>query len=122
MDHREFTKKELGNIGENLAADYLEKAGLQILVRNYRCPKGEIDIIARDGDCLVFAEVRMKTSGAMGYAEESIDQKKLKKIRGSVAYYILEQGYPKWPSLRIDLLAIYYKTNKYTINWLKGIV
>ncbi|NLI91414.1 MAG: YraN family protein [Peptococcaceae bacterium] len=122
MDYQGLTKKELGDLGESLAADYLEKAGLQIIARNYRCPKGEIDIIARDGEHLVFIEVRTKTSGIMGYAEESIDRKKMQKIRGSAAYYVMERGYLQWPSLGIDLLAIYLEKTKYTVNWIRGIV
>jgi putative endonuclease len=121
MDYRKLSKKELGNLGESLAADYLEKAGLQIITRNYRCPKGEIDIVAREGQCLVLVEVRAKTSGKMGYGEESVDLKKMRKIRGAAAYYVMEQGYGHWPPLRLDLVAILFALNDFTVNWLKGL-
>jgi len=108
-------------MGESLAEEYLNKAGLRIVMRNYRCPKGEIDIIARDEDQLVFVEVRSKTSQAMGWAEESINSKKIQKLRNCAAYYVMEQGCKQWPSLRIDLLAVNWAEDKHVINWIKGI-
>lgn len=121
MAKKGLSKKDLGNMGESLAAEYLEKAGLRIVMRNYRCPKGEIDLIARDGDQLVFVEVRTKTSQAMGWAEESVDSRKRQKLRNSATYYVMEQGYKQWPSLRIDLLAIKWTEDEPTVSWLKGI-
>lgn len=121
MDFKSFSKKELGDWGENLAADYLRTAGLKIMRRNYRCPKGEIDIIACDGECVIFIEVRTRTSGNRGYAEESIAQKKLQRLRTLGAYYLMEQGYREWPMLRYDVVAINIENDKPVINWVKGI-
>ena len=61
LDFKDLNKRELGKLGENLAVEYLQREGLKVIVRNYRCPKGEMDIIAWDGDCLVFVEVRSRT-------------------------------------------------------------
>lgn len=136
MDHKSLSRKALGELGESLAVEHLRKAGLQILMRNYRCPKGEIDIIAQDGDWLVCVEVRSKTSGTMGLAEESIDRKKIQKLRNTAAYYLMEKGYREWPLLRLDLIALYFYGYKDSLNykhslshsynhslrWIKGIM
>jgi len=121
MKDKGISKKALGDFGENLAVDYLEKAGLQIIKRNYRCPKGEIDIIALTGETLVCIEVRGRTSDVRGCPEESITAKKLHKLTHTLAYYIMERGYRQWPAVRIDLLAIRYQGEGHTINWVKGI-
>ncbi len=122
MDHKSLSRKALGELGENLAVDHLRKAGLQIMMRNYRCPKGEIDVIAQHGDWLVCVEVRSKTSGTMGLAEESIDHRKLQKLRSTAAYYVMEKGYKEWPLLRLDLIALYFYGQKYRLRWIKGIM
>ncbi len=70
---------DTGRRGEELARDFLKKRGFRILEANYRCPEGEIDIISRHKDCLVFTEVRTKTSRQFGSLEESITYTKNKK-------------------------------------------
>jgi putative endonuclease len=121
MKDREKNRRELGQLGESLAHAYLERAGLKILRQNYRCPKGEMDIIAQDKEWIVFVEVRSKTSGCMGYAEESITAKKARGLRSIAKYYLLEQGYVGWPPLRFDLIAILYRQEP-EIKWLRGIL
>lgn len=121
MAYKDLNKKQLGDLGENLAADFLRKAGLVILQQNYRCPKGEIDIIARDQKCLVFAEVRTRSSGVRGYAEESIDLRKIRRLRDLSAYYLLEHRYQQWPELRFDVLAINFTEEIPKVHWIKGI-
>lgn len=122
MDVGRLSKKELGDYGENLAVDYLQKAGLKIVLQNYWCPKGEIDIVARDGKWLVFVEVRARTSGRRGYAEESIGHRKNERLKALGAYYLLEHGYNQWPQIRFDVLAINFKGEEPLIKWIKGIM
>jgi len=114
-------KKELGNYGESLAADYLAQAGLKIVRRNYRCPKGEVDIIARQGESLVFAEVRTRTSSVRGTAEESINFQKIQKLKNICSYYLIENNCREWPEIRFDIVAVNFSGEEYTINWIKGI-
>lgn len=121
MDYKGLSKQALGKWGENLAAEYLQQAGLIIMQQNYRCPKGEIDIIARDQKCLVFVEVRTRTSDLRGYAQESIDYKKLKTLTKLGAYYLVEHGYKQWPELRFDILAINFRDEVPEVTWIKGI-
>lgn len=114
-------RQQLGQAGEEAAAAFLTANGLQILCRNYRCAKGEIDIIAMDGEELVFAEVRTRSSSSKGWAEESITQGKRSRIQIVAAYYLLERRYSDWPPMRFDVLALRWTEPAPEINWLKGI-
>ena len=67
-----MNKRRIGGIFENMAADYLVSQGLLILERNYRCRMGEVDLIARDGNYLVFVEVKYRNSSRNGNAAEEI--------------------------------------------------
>ena len=98
-------RREVGNLGEKLARDFLSKNGYHILETNYRCPHGEIDIIARHEDTLVFVEVRTKTSRLFGSPEESITPVKMARLRVVAAHYRQNRG--NLPaSWRIDVVAI----------------
>ena len=76
-------RRHIGILGENLAKDFLKKRGYRILETNYRCPAGEIDIIARQKDYLVFVEVRTKKSLEFGSPEESITPAKKDRMRAT---------------------------------------
>jgi putative endonuclease len=121
LDTRNLSKKELGKLGEDLAADYLPRQGLKILLRNYRCPKGEMDLVAMEGDCLVFVEVRTRSSSSRGTAEESIRYDKLRRLKSIASYYLLERSASSWPPLRFDLLAINLAGSDTKINWIKNV-
>jgi putative endonuclease len=98
-------RQETGRRGEELARDFLKKRGFSIVETNYRCPGGEIDIICRDKDYLVFAEVRTKTSREFGSPEESITQSKKKRMLAAAYHYWQVHGSSP-ESWRIDLVAI----------------
>ena len=98
-------RRDTGILGEKLAGDFLKKRGYHIIETNYRCPEGEVDIVARDKDFLVFVEVRTKTSLAFGSPEESITPAKKERMR-AVAYSYLET-HDNLPQLwRIDVVAV----------------
>jgi len=98
-----YTHK-VGRLGEDLAARYLQSQGYIILERNYRCQEGEIDLVAMDGSCLAFVEVRTRRSTRFGTPEESITLKKKAKLLSAAQSYVAEKG---WEGFwRIDLLAI----------------
>ena len=98
-------RSDTGRLGEELARDFLKKRGFRILESNYRCPEGEIDIIARQKDCLVFIEVRTKTSREFGSPEESVTQAKKKRMVTIAQYYrqTHDKTLPLW---RIDFVAV----------------
>ncbi|WP_291300750.1 YraN family protein [Desulfosporosinus sp. BICA1-9] len=81
-------KQSLGKSGEEFAARFLIDSGLTIVTRNYRCPKGEMDIIARDAEALVFIEVRTRRSSYRGWGEESITPRKAQRLQAIASYYI----------------------------------
>lgn len=114
-------KHHIGQAGEDYATKFLVEAGLIIIKRNYRCPKGEIDIIARDQQDLVFIEVRTRSSALMGWGEESITALKCQRLQAVASYFLLEKGYSVWPRIRFDLVALRRENEKYLCNWLKAI-
>ncbi len=98
-------RRETGILGEKLAKDFLEKRGYHIWQTNYRCPEGEVDIIAKHKDSLVFIEVRTKTSLEFGSPEESITPAKKERMKATASYYL--QTHDNLPLLwRIDVVAV----------------
>jgi putative endonuclease len=75
------TTIELGSLGESIAATYLTDAGLLVLDRNWRCREGELDIVARDGDALVFCEVKTRSGVGFGYPVEAVTRWKQRRLR-----------------------------------------
>jgi putative endonuclease len=99
-------RQNLGKSGENLAALELESRGYAIIERRYRTAHGEIDIIARDGETIVFVEVRRKSSDEFGTAAESVTPAKQRRvIRMAIAYLALQGLYDRCP-VRFDVVAI----------------
>ena len=98
-------RRDTGLRGEKLAKDFLKKRGYRILETNYRCPRGEIDIVAKHKDFLVFTEVRAKTSSEFGSPEESITSAKKARLKATAWHYRQEHdGLPQlW---RIDVVAV----------------
>jgi putative endonuclease len=100
-----LSRRERGALGEKIALDFLVKRNFTILERNFRCREGEIDIIARQGDCLVFVEVRTKTSTKLGTPEESITPAKTQRLVALAQTYL--QSHENLPAQwRIDVIAI----------------
>ena len=98
-------RKELGDIGEELAKKFLKKKGYRIRETNFRCREGEIDIIAEKKDYLVFVEVRTKTSSGFGSPEESVTSaKKDKLITSALTYMSSHKNLPS--SWRIDFVGV----------------
>lgn len=98
-------RRETGALGERIACEFLGKNGYDILEKNYRCPDGEIDIIAKQKDTLVFIEVRTRKSRLFGSPEESITQVKKERLRALAEHY--GQNHDNLPlTWRIDVVAI----------------
>lgn len=97
--------KALGRWGEDRAAEYLEHEGLNVLERNYRCQVGEIDIIARQGNALVFVEVKTRRSLSYGLPAESVTLKKQMKYFKIAQCYMKEKGI-KDLNCRFDVVEV----------------
>ena len=98
-------RRDLGAFGERLAAAHLEAKGYRIRARNFRCREGEIDIVAEDGDCLVFVEVRTRRGDAFGTPAESVTVAKERRLL-TVARAYLQEHPDLPPNQRIDVVAI----------------
>ncbi|HWQ14205.1 MAG TPA: YraN family protein [Roseiflexaceae bacterium] len=101
MDRR----KRLGEFGEEAAAAHLIRSGHRLLARRWRCARGEIDLITRDGRALVFVEVRTRRAGAPGLAEESVGPAKRVRLV-DLAYAYLSATGSQEESWRIDVVAV----------------
>jgi len=98
-------KDDLGRKGEELAADFLVEAGMQVVERNWRCSQGEIDLVARDGDELVFVEVKTRSSLGYGHPLEAITVAKLARLRRLASAWCA--AHPGQSGLvRIDAVAV----------------
>lgn len=104
-----MTSKEIGDLGESLAADYLYDHGFEIAEFNYRCPEGEADIVAYDCDADQLVLVEVKTRRLQGdrgdvYPEEAVTIRKQQRYRRIAAHYLMER-FPV-PALRFDVVAV----------------
>ena len=98
-------KARVGAQGEAMAAAYLQRQGYAIIERNYRCPEGEVDVVARERDTLVFVEVRTRRGSGMGTPQESVTAAKRERLIAVAQRFLLE--HPESPAdWRIDLIAI----------------
>ncbi len=117
-------RQALGRYGEELAVKHIRQAGLTVLECNYRCPLGEMDIIAREGETIIFIEVRTRSTGSRGWGEESITAKKRERLYRIATHYLKYRNYKEWPSLRFDLIAIRCQNQEGKqpdIIWIRGI-
>jgi putative endonuclease len=108
-----------GQRGEKLAVWYLRLKGYQILERNYKCRQGEIDIVARKGELIVFVEVRTREHGALVDPFSSVDCTKVAKIIEAARYYLFRLPSPL-PPCRFDLIAITSLGPRHTMNHITG--
>lgn len=116
-----YERHEVGRIGENIAAKYLEQIGYKILQRNFECKQGEIDIIAKDKDEIVFVEVKTRANMLYGKPKEAVDTIKQKHIYKSAEFYIYIKHLENLP-VRIDVIEVYKKKEKYFLNHIKNAI
>jgi putative endonuclease len=100
--------RALGLSGEDLACRYLERKKYEILARGYRLFRGEIDIVARDGETLVFVEVKARADESHGRPEEAVTLGKQRQIRRIARGYLLEHPSPG-VNCRFDVIAILFR-------------
>ncbi|MGB5824443.1 MAG: YraN family protein [Proteocatella sp.] len=105
--------KLIGDYGERLAAEYLNRKGYRIIDRNYRAKSGEIDIISFDGRTLVFIEVKTRKNSEFAFAREAVNKKKQQRIKNTARDYISKK-YCNYEEIRFDVVEIY--TDEKTIQ------
>lgn len=113
-----MTTRTIGKQHEDLAASYLQQQGLQLIERNFNCRMGEIDLIMRHNDTLVFVEVRYRSNDAYGSAIESVTYKKQQKILKTAQFYLMKKPQFQHLNYRFDIVGI--SQNGQTLDWLSN--
>ncbi|MFL1454400.1 YraN family protein [Marinobacter sp. GN3S48] len=114
--------KAIGTHTEAVAARYLQSRGVTILERNVFSRGGEIDLIGRDGESLVFFEVRYRGHGSFSGGAESVTREKQRRLVKAASYYLHRNGLWNVPS-RIDVIAIAPgDIKKYRVQWIKNAI
>jgi len=98
--------KALGARGEDLAVQYLKKKGFKVIERNYHCSAGEIDLIAREKNTLVFVEIKTRSSSDYGLPQDAVDRFKQKKMIEVARAYMAEHHLTEDILARFDVVAI----------------
>jgi putative endonuclease len=107
--------KRRGTEAERQARHHLERQGLEFVAANYHCRRGEIDLVMRDGDTLVFVEVRQRTNPRFGGAAASVDFRKQHKLILTAEHYL--QKHPHDGPVRIDVVAM---AQENAIDWIRN--
>lgn len=102
----EINKRAVGSDKESLVSDFLQKNNVEILERNFTTEQGEIDIIGKDGDYLVFFEVKYRISKKYGNPLEAVTYSKRKRIVKAARVYLYAKRYPEKTFIRFDCVGI----------------
>ncbi|MFC2283877.1 MAG: YraN family protein [Lachnoanaerobaculum saburreum] len=110
-----MNKRKIGSIGEDMAVEFLKSRGVKILERNYQNRFGEIDIIGREDNTLLFIEVKYRKNESFGYPLEAVGFAKREKIRKMARFFLNENHYYHY-NIRFDCIGIIGSQ----IEWIKG--
>ncbi|MGB1110042.1 MAG: YraN family protein [Gammaproteobacteria bacterium] len=114
-------KTSAGDQAEDAALKFLKRQGLKPLERNYRCRRGEIDLIMRDAEWIVFVEVRFRRQGSTVSALESVSHGKQNRIRATALHYLQSKRInPDATPLRFDVIAMSGSAPSFETNWIKS--
>lgn len=116
-----MSNQSLGREGERAAEKYLRGLGYKILARNFRTRFGEVDIVARDGDCLVFVEVKTRSGSGYGLPEEAVTRDKQRHLIRAAQIYLSQKKMPNvlW---RIDVVALVLEEAGFVVRHLQNAV
>ena len=109
-------KQRAGDAAEEAAAKHLAAAGCRIVARNARYRDGEVDLVARERDVLVFVEVRMRVSSRFGGAAVSVNSLKQKRIARAAQHWLFANHGERWPACRFDVVTV---DGNGTIDWIR---
>jgi len=114
-------KDALGRQGKQLAAEHLERSGLRVLDRNWRCPVGEIDLVAADGRVLVICEVKTRSDVRYGTPLEAISARKHSRLRRLAVSWVLAHGV-LFDEIRIDVIGVLrVAPGEFSIGHVRGV-
>jgi len=112
MDNRKTARA-----GEQIAAQYLRQKGCTVLQRNWRCPYGEVDIIAQENDTILFVEVKARHHIEYAMPREAVDERKQARLRQCADVY-LSLFFPDSPC-RFDVVEVWWQSGKTYVRWLR---
>jgi putative endonuclease len=115
----EYGKQVLGKEGEKIAGQYLKKKGYTVVARNYRCPVGEIDLIALDRRVIVFIEVKTRTGHGFGTPLEAVALRKQRKIAQSAKFFLHEKGLQQRDA-RFDVIGVSWQGSEPRIEHIEN--
>lgn len=113
-----LNRRARGTDGEELACEYLTLQGLRIVERNFRTRRGEIDIVAREGEYLVFCEVKCRESDECGQPEHALTVEKVRQIRRLADMYLATRAI-RGQACRFDVVAIRFSGARGTLNHIR---
>jgi putative endonuclease len=111
-----------GSAVEKLACDYLRQQGLTLLESNYRCRFGEIDLILREQDTIVFVEVRYRKANSLVTGAESVNASKQLKLIRSANCYLQQKRLGNNIAARIDVVAVTEQNREYQYDWIQNAI
>lgn len=111
-------KRRLGFWGERRACKYLKKQGYKIIERNYKCPFGEVDIIAQKDDVTAFIEVKTRTSDYFGAPNEAVDNRRKDRYKNVVRYYYAHRQTDC--TVRFDIIEVMKEDKAVTLNHIEN--
>jgi len=109
-----------GQQAEQKAKIYLQSSGLQLLEQNYRCFHGEIDLVMRDQEDIVFIEVRSRKRMDYGYPAETVNKSKQRKIIKTATHFLQKAGWLYRVNSRFDVIALLFIDGKWQLDWIKN--
>jgi putative endonuclease len=113
------SRRSQGKAGEDLAVRYLQQNGLKVIERNYRFERGEIDIIAEDGEDIVFIEVKARRSRKFGSPEDAVTEEKQRQIYAVADGYLFEHDIDDRPC-RFDVVAVEFRDGSSEIRHIRN--
>lgn len=116
----EHSRLETGRHAEDAALAYLQRAGLTLLARNYRCKAGEIDLVLRDGDTLVLVEVRFRSATHFGGAAASITWRKQRRLLNAARHLLMSRTELRCHPVRFDVVAIDNRISGGKMDWIRN--
>jgi putative endonuclease len=106
MTENTASRAQIGALGEQLAVEHLASLGWRVLVRNWRCRYGELDVIAvEQGGAVVFVEVKTRTSEQFGGIAQAVTPDKVRRLRRLAGLWLASQN-GSWPQVRIDVIGV----------------
>lgn len=106
ISYRMYNKRSIGNEYENKAVQYLKNNGYSIIERNFYSKQGEIDIIAKEGEYLVFVEVKYRSSMDKGHPVDAVNFLKKNRIIKTAKYYMYKKQISEYQAIRFDVIAL----------------